>query len=235
VADSAEFLLEIGFEEMPAAWLPALTAQLRERFLEAAERERLEPVEVLALSTPRRLVLRAHVRRKQDDREESVWGPALKAAKDASGLWTGAAQGFARKNGVAPEALGVGAKDAGKPDEKSLLFVKKVEGRESGAVLASLLPALLRGLAKQSAGLCLITTREPLADLGKKSGIVERDLEQITPQAGRALLRALHVAGTDAELESLARRFGPHARAVGQFVQLRLHRQGPVARQAPPP
>ncbi|HVQ30451.1 MAG TPA: glycine--tRNA ligase subunit beta, partial [Vicinamibacteria bacterium] len=147
MADPAEFLLEIGFEEMPAAWLPALTAQLRERFLEAAERERLEPAEVLALSTPRRLVLRAHVRRKQDDREESVWGPALKAAKDAAGQWTGAAQGFARKNGVAPEALGVGAKEAGKPDEKSLLFVKKVEGRESGAVLASLLPALLRGLA----------------------------------------------------------------------------------------
>ena len=147
MAESAEFLLEIGFEEMPAPWLPALTARLRERFVEVAERERLEPTGVLALSTPRRLVLRADVRRRQDDREEPVWGPALKVAKDASGQWTGAAQGFARKNGVAPEALGVGAKDPGKPDEKSLLFVKKIEGRASAAVLADLLPALLRALA----------------------------------------------------------------------------------------
>ena len=146
MAESAEFLLEIGFEEMPAPWLPALTAQLRERFVEVAERERLEPTGVLALSTPRRLVLRADVRRRQDDREEPVWGPALKVAKDASGQWTGAAQGFARKNGVATEALGVGAKDPGKPDEKSLLFVRKIEGRASAAVLADLLPALLRAL-----------------------------------------------------------------------------------------
>ena len=56
MAERAEFLLEVGFEEMPAAWLPALTAQLRERFVEAAERERLEPAGVLAFSTPRRLV-----------------------------------------------------------------------------------------------------------------------------------------------------------------------------------
>jgi glycyl-tRNA synthetase beta chain len=147
VAETAEFLLEIGFEEMPASWLPALTGQLRDRLEETAQRERLEPAGVLAFSSPRRLVVRAFVRRRQDDREEAVWGPALKVARDASGQWTGAAQGFARKNGVAPDALAVGAKDPAKPDEKSLLFMKKVEGRESAAVLGDLLPALLRGLA----------------------------------------------------------------------------------------
>ena len=38
----AELLLEIGFEEMPAPWLPGLAEQLRTRFLEAAGREFLE-------------------------------------------------------------------------------------------------------------------------------------------------------------------------------------------------
>ena len=38
----AELLLEIGFEEMPAPWLPGLAEQLRARFLEAAAREFLE-------------------------------------------------------------------------------------------------------------------------------------------------------------------------------------------------
>ena len=76
------------------------------------------------------------------------------------------------------------------------------------------LESLLRGLARQSAGLCLITTREPLADLARQPSVATRDLEQIDPQAGRALLRTLRIVGTDAELESLARRFGPHALAV---------------------
>jgi len=140
VAEASELLREIGVEEMPAAWLPGLTVQLRDRFVEAAGRERLHPEGTEAYSTPRRLVLRADLRPRQDDREEQVWGPALKAAKDASGQWTGAAQGFARKNAVAPEALGVGVKDASKPAEQSLLFVKKIEGRPTGAVVALLLP-----------------------------------------------------------------------------------------------
>ena len=68
--------------------------------------------------TPRRLVLRADVPARQPDREEPVWGPALKVAKDAAGKWTGAAQGFAKKNAVAVEDLGEGAKDPAKPGER---------------------------------------------------------------------------------------------------------------------
>ncbi|MEY2505827.1 MAG: hypothetical protein QOH01_156 [Verrucomicrobiota bacterium] len=114
--------------------------------------------------------------------------------------------------------------------ERALLVLDGMEPLQSahqvdrGKLRDPALEALLRGLAKQSAGLCIITTREPLADLGKKSGIVECDLEQITPQAGRALLRAVHVAGTDAELESLAARFGPHALAIS-LLGVYLHEQ----------
>src|SRR4051812_8015247 len=51
-----ELLLEIGVEEMPASWLPALTAQLASR-LEARLVETGLPVKVAieAHSTPRRL------------------------------------------------------------------------------------------------------------------------------------------------------------------------------------
>ena len=44
----AELLLEIGCEEIPASWLPALGDQLRGRFTEAAEREHLAPSHVRA-------------------------------------------------------------------------------------------------------------------------------------------------------------------------------------------
>ena len=85
---------------------------------------------------------------------------------------------------------------------------------ERGKLRDPALESLLRGLARQSAGLCLITTREPLTDLATRPGVATRDLDQIDPQAGRALLRTARVVGTDAELEGLAGRFGPHALAV---------------------
>jgi glycyl-tRNA synthetase beta chain len=143
----AELLLEIGFEEMPAPWLPGLAEQLRARFEEAASRELLEAKSTRALYTPRRLVLTADVPGRQPDREEPVWGPSLKVAKDAAGRWTGAAQGFAKKSGVAVEALSQGARDPAKPAEIFLLHVKKVAGRPTGEVLPGLLASVLRGLA----------------------------------------------------------------------------------------
>ena len=85
---------------------------------------------------------------------------------------------------------------------------------ERGKLRDPALESLLRGLARHSEGLCLVTTREQLPGLAERPGVTTRDLEQITPQAGRALLRTARVVGTDAELEKLAERFGPHALAV---------------------
>jgi glycyl-tRNA synthetase beta chain len=141
-----EFLLEVGFEEMPAPWLPGLADQLGKRFTEAAAREWLEPKDPLVLHSPRRLVLRAELLARQADREEQVWGPSLKVAKDASGKWTGAAQGFAKKSGIAVEALGEGFKDPAKPAERYLLFLRKTAGRAAAEVLPGVLAATLRAL-----------------------------------------------------------------------------------------
>jgi glycyl-tRNA synthetase beta chain len=140
-----EFLLEVGCEELPAAWLPGLTEQLRQRFAELAEAERLDPREVEAASTPRRLVVRAAVRARQDDREEKAWGPALRIARDAEGRWTGAAQGFAKKLGIRAEELQQAPKDGG--GEPYVFHLKRTTGRAAGEVLAGLLPAVLRALA----------------------------------------------------------------------------------------
>ncbi|HKC12496.1 MAG TPA: glycine--tRNA ligase subunit beta [Vicinamibacteria bacterium] len=148
-----EFLLEIGVEEMPAAWLEGVATQLSTRFQEAVAREHLMPAPVPKGSdsaavfwTPRRLVLRAEVSGRQPDREEPVWGPSLKVAKDAAGEWTNAARGFAKKNGVAVEDLRQGAKESGAPTEVYLLFVKRVAGRAAPEVLTSLVSAVLRSL-----------------------------------------------------------------------------------------
>ena len=143
----AELLLEIGAEEMPASWISGVTEQLRQRFTEAAGRERLEPSDVRAYGAPRRLVLVAAVVDRQPAREEQVFGPAVRAARDATGKWTAAAEGFARKNGVAPEELGQAAKDPAHPDMLSLVFVRKIAGRETIEVLPAVIGAVLRALA----------------------------------------------------------------------------------------
>jgi glycyl-tRNA synthetase beta chain len=143
----AELLVEIGLEEMPASWLPGLSEQLKARFAEAAAREFLEAKDVVVLYTPRRLVLRAEVPARQPDREEPIWGPALKVAKDAAGKWTGAAQGFARKNAVGVDELREGAKDPAKPGELYLMFVRKTAGRATVEVVPGVLASVLRALA----------------------------------------------------------------------------------------
>ncbi|MBX7185932.1 MAG: glycine--tRNA ligase subunit beta [Vicinamibacteria bacterium] len=139
----AEFLFEIGFEEMPAPWLKGLADQLLSKFTAVAADEQLAPQEVRVFWTARRLVLVAQVNERQEDRTVVEWGPAAKIAKDAAGNWSKAAEGFAKKQGVPLDALKLAPKAEGSSD----LYVsatKQIVGRPTGDVLAGALPAILR-------------------------------------------------------------------------------------------
>ncbi|HUG54696.1 MAG TPA: glycine--tRNA ligase subunit beta, partial [Vicinamibacteria bacterium] len=138
-----EILVEVGVEEMPASWLPGLTEQLRQRFVELGQRERLSPEDVRSYSTPRRLVVTGQVLARQPDSEEEVWGPAAKIARDASGRWTKAAEGFARKAGLPVDQLQIAVKGS----EEYLSYVKRTQGRDAREVLPALLAAWLRSLS----------------------------------------------------------------------------------------
>ena len=106
-----DFLLEIGLEEVPARMLAAAEAELLRRVVALFERERMLMGEALvseravSSSTPRRLaVVVRGVLERQADAEEILNGPAVKIAfKD--GVPGPAAEAFARKAGVAVEAL----------------------------------------------------------------------------------------------------------------------------------
>src|SRR4051812_46468615 len=102
----ADFLLEIGCEEIPARMVDSAQQDLLTRVSAVIERERLGgTAKVSPFSTPRRLaVLVAGIANAQPDAEEQVTGPATKIAyKD--GQPTAAAQAFAKKVGVAIEKL----------------------------------------------------------------------------------------------------------------------------------
>ncbi|WP_420239294.1 glycine--tRNA ligase subunit beta [Telmatobacter bradus] len=104
----ADFLIEIGLDEIPARMIANAEAELGRRVLDLLTRERLlaEGGKVTTYSTPRRLAVVAEgVLAGQADTEEQMTGPSWKVAfKDD--VPTGAALAFAKKAGVDVSALG---------------------------------------------------------------------------------------------------------------------------------
>ena len=140
----ADFLFEIGLEEIPARMIAGAQAELARRVGELMTRERLyvgTPI-VRSFATPRRLaVLVQDVAEQQDDVTEEVLGPSSKIAF-REGVPTPAALAFARKAGVAVEALRTVATAKG----EYLAAHSSRPGRAALAVLAAEMPKLLDSL-----------------------------------------------------------------------------------------
>jgi glycyl-tRNA synthetase beta chain len=134
-------VFEIGTEEIPSAALYDAIAQLRPAAEEALRAARLEYGEVRACGTPRRLTLTVtDLAERQEDRVERMKGPAAKAAFDAEGKPTKAAEGFARGRGVDVGDLVVEEDGTGE-------YVYAVVER-LGVPAVDVLPELLAGLAE---------------------------------------------------------------------------------------
>ncbi|MGC8723009.1 MAG: glycine--tRNA ligase subunit beta [Acidobacteriota bacterium] len=155
----ADFLLEIGTEEIPAGMIRELAWSLAGRVIEALGASSLwtggdlvadpgrNPFERLAggrmIAAPRRIgFLLPGLPVRQPDRRETVVGPAMAVARDAGGKWTKAAEGFARKQGVdladcrevqGPKGLCVG-------------FERTVKGRPTEELLAEVVPGAVDAL-----------------------------------------------------------------------------------------
>jgi glycyl-tRNA synthetase beta chain len=130
---SLPFLLEIGVEEIPDWMIPGALENLRSLFEESLGKAGIPAESVRADGTPRRLVLRAAgLPERQADSEEMVTGPP-KAAPAA------AVAGFAKKQGVAVEALAVHPTAKG----EYYGYTKKIEGRAVRQILAEALPEII--------------------------------------------------------------------------------------------
>src|SRR5581483_2350844 len=102
----ADFLLEIGTEEIPARMIDAAAGELRERVGKLLDRERLGTTAISTFETPRRLaVMASGIPAAQPDVTEEINGPAVSVAfKD--GQPGPAAHAFAKKAGVEVAQLG---------------------------------------------------------------------------------------------------------------------------------
>ena len=102
----ANFLLEIGLEEMPAHLVSPAIDQLVERAADFMKENRLQYGDIKPFSTPRRLaILISDVADKADDLTKEIKGPAKKAAFDKEGNYSKAAQGFARGQGMTTDDI----------------------------------------------------------------------------------------------------------------------------------
>ncbi len=140
---SREMLFEIGTEELPWGAIESGREQLAAKTAELLTANRLAFSGLEVYSTPRRLaVYLAELDERQQDREQTLKGPAAEAAFDAQGQPTQAALGFARSKGVDPAALEV--RDT--PKGKFCFAVVKEEGRSTQELLPALLEELARSL-----------------------------------------------------------------------------------------
>ncbi len=138
-----ELLLEVRCEEIPARMLQPALAQLESEVVDALSALGLAPRKSDAYFGPRRLclILRGLPAAEADERVREV-GPPARVAFDEAGAPTAAALGFAKRCGVAPEALERVSLEKG--DYVAVEIEKK--GRPTPDVLAEILPPRIAGL-----------------------------------------------------------------------------------------
>ncbi|MFN8496285.1 MAG: glycine--tRNA ligase subunit beta [Anaerolineae bacterium] len=138
----ADFVFELGTEELPAADLDVALATLRAAAPKALDEARLAYDSLQIEGTPRRLaVMVKGLAPRQPDRQVEVFGPPAAAAfKD--GQPTQAAIGFARSQGAAVEAIEVREREG----KRYAAVVRSETGRSAREVLAEVLPKLIGGI-----------------------------------------------------------------------------------------
>lgn len=135
----AEYLLEIGMEEMPAAYMNGAVSDLKKNAQALFEKERLTYDALDTYATPRRLVLFVKgLHDVQEDLSEEVKGPSVKAAyKD--GVMAKPLEGFLRANDFSEADVYTKEMKNGE-----YIFCKREEkGRPTKDILAEVMPGLI--------------------------------------------------------------------------------------------
>lgn len=142
---SHDLLFELGCEEIPAKMLAKALADLPAAVEAKLGAARLTFTSVRALGTPRRLAFIVKgLAERQPDLDEEVVGPPVGAAFDKDGAVTKAGQGFAAKNGVAPESLQ--KKEVAGKKGMYVVAQRHVAGTETRALLPQLLQDVITGI-----------------------------------------------------------------------------------------
>jgi glycyl-tRNA synthetase beta chain len=135
---TADFLIEIGTEELPPKALSTLAAAFASQILDGINKSGLAYTDSKIFATPRRLaVLVSDLQKTQPDRDVERRGPSVKIAFADDGTPTKAAEAFAKTSGVPVDELARIETPKGE-----WLFHK---GKEPGKTAEELLPGIVTG------------------------------------------------------------------------------------------
>ena len=136
----ANFLLELGTEEIPAGYLPPAIEAVRKTFTESLDAGRIAHGGIEVFATPRRIaVMAAGLAESQREEEVELKGPSVKAAYDADGKPTKALEGFLKGNGIT--AADVFTKDA---EKGSYVFArKKLDSKKTAELLPDIVAKIV--------------------------------------------------------------------------------------------
>ena len=134
-------LIEIGVEELPAIPLLKELKNIEKKYLQVLEKYDLVS-EFEFFYTPRRLTLwHREFKERQEDKTEEFFG-APKAIAQKDGVWTKAAEGFARKCNIDMQELGFIQKDG----KEVLYFKREIKGRPSKELLGEIISQWIHSL-----------------------------------------------------------------------------------------
>ncbi|MFP2900922.1 glycine--tRNA ligase subunit beta [Corallococcus sp. 4LFB] len=138
-----DLLLEVGAEEIPASFIVPALEDLKRVLTERMADARLKHGEVRTFGTPRRLAVWVRdVAGAGEDITKEVLGPSAKAAFDAQGKPTKAAEKFAESLKLSVDALG--RTTTAKGEYLSARVEEK--GRPAGAILQDAMHAAVHGI-----------------------------------------------------------------------------------------
>lgn len=142
---SADFLVEIGTEELPPKALLTLSNAFRDSILAQLKQEQLGFEAVESFASPRRLAITINELQTETPAKEIVaWGPPVKVAFGDDGKPTKAAEAFAKKNGIAIDDLDTKIENDGKQDK--LCHRATEPGKKTADLLGSIVETSLGSL-----------------------------------------------------------------------------------------
>lgn len=137
------YLLEIGCEEIPAAFVPSSAAYLKNEFEKQLAAYGLPAEEIVSGGTPRRLyVCLKGLQERQIDRSELIMGPPARIAFSENGELTEVGRKFAESKGLDISTV----KKITTPKGDYLQGEKKTGGGEAEAVLKEIAPRIAAGV-----------------------------------------------------------------------------------------
>jgi len=139
----ADFLVELGTEELPPKALSKLSDAFTKRIVESLEKAGLAFADVESFASPRRLAVKIiDLATQQKSKSSERKGPAVQAAFNEDGCPTPAAEGFAKSCGVSVSDL-----DTQKTDKGAwLVFKRVVEGKQTKTLLPQIVEDALNKL-----------------------------------------------------------------------------------------